>query len=105
MQTDPYSADRDSPPVAPGTEGGPLQEVILLSMSISNASIAAVISSFEQRSLRALLWVAADSPTARHKGGRGRDFPDFMYLVFEALISVYASARQVEAELTRWSGS
>ena len=42
---------------------------------------------------------------SREKGGRSRDFPDFMYLVFEALISVYASARQVEAELTRWSGS
>ncbi|HWD70987.1 MAG TPA: hypothetical protein VG779_00540 [Actinomycetota bacterium] len=37
---------------------------------------------------------------SREKGGRGRDFPDFMYLVFEALISVYASARQVEAELS-----
>ena len=36
---------------------------------------------------------------AREKGGRGRDYPDFMYLVYEALISVYASARQVEAEL------
>src|SRR5207302_3823743 len=36
----------------------------------------------------------------REKGGRGRDFPDFMYLVFEALISVYSSARQVEAELS-----
>jgi hypothetical protein len=32
-------------------------------------------------------------------GGRQRDFPAFMYLVFEALISVYGSARQVEAEL------
>ncbi len=30
------------------------------------------------------------------KGGRGRDYPDFMYLAYEALISVYASARQVE---------
>src|SRR2546422_8339028 len=36
----------------------------------------------------------------REKGGRGRDYPDFMYLVFEALISVYSSARQVEAELS-----
>jgi uncharacterized protein YndB with AHSA1/START domain len=33
------------------------------------------------------------------KGGRSRDYPDFMYLAYEALISVYASARQVEAEL------
>ena len=37
---------------------------------------------------------------SKEKGGRGRDYPDFMYLVFEALISVYASARQVEAELS-----
>src|SRR2546429_9327629 len=36
----------------------------------------------------------------REKGGRGRDYRDFMYLVFEALISVYSSARQVEAELS-----
>ncbi len=37
---------------------------------------------------------------SREKGGRGRDYPDFMYLVFEALISVYASARQVEVGLS-----
>ncbi|HLI56332.1 MAG TPA: hypothetical protein VKY26_04770 [Actinomycetota bacterium] len=36
---------------------------------------------------------------SREKGGRSRDYPDFMYLAYEALISVYASARQVEAEL------
>ena len=28
---------------------------------------------------------------SREKGGRGRDFPDFMCLVFEALVSVYSS--------------
>ena len=33
------------------------------------------------------------------EGGRPRDYPDYMYLVYEALISVYGSARQVEAEL------
>jgi hypothetical protein len=32
-------------------------------------------------------------------GGRPRDYPAVMLLVFEALISVYGSARQVEAEL------
>ncbi len=37
---------------------------------------------------------------SREKGGRGRDYPDFMYLAYEALISVYTSARQVEAELS-----
>jgi len=34
------------------------------------------------------------------KGGRRRDLPDFMLFVYEALISVYRSARQVEAELS-----
>jgi hypothetical protein len=33
------------------------------------------------------------------EGGRPRSYPDYMYLVYEALISVYGSARQVEAEL------
>jgi hypothetical protein len=37
---------------------------------------------------------------SRETGGRGRDYPHFMYLVFEALISVYASARQVEVGLS-----
>lgn len=31
--------------------------------------------------------------------GRPRDFPDYMLFVFDALISVYGSARKVEAEL------
>src|SRR5215471_19288960 len=35
----------------------------------------------------------------RLRGGRPRLYPDFMWLVFEALISVYRSARAVEAEL------
>lgn len=34
------------------------------------------------------------------KGGRPRAYPDFMVLVYEALLSVYRSARQVEAELS-----
>ena len=33
------------------------------------------------------------------QGGRRRDYPPFMWLVFDALLSVYGSARQVEAEL------
>ncbi|MPZ68287.1 MAG: hypothetical protein GEU71_02015 [Actinobacteria bacterium] len=33
-------------------------------------------------------------------GGRRRQYPDFMLIVYEALISVYLSARQVEAELS-----
>ena len=33
------------------------------------------------------------------KGGRPRQYPRLMWLLFEALISVYGSARQVEAEL------
>lgn len=35
-----------------------------------------------------------------HRGGRKRDFPDYMLVVYEALISVYGSARQVEAEIS-----
>ena len=31
--------------------------------------------------------------------GRPRDYPDFMVIVYEALISVYGSARQVDAEI------
>jgi len=37
------------------------------------------------------------SPTS---GGRKRHYPDYMLLVYEALVSVYGSARQVEAELS-----
>src|SRR5207245_2073367 len=33
------------------------------------------------------------------RGGRPRHYPEFMFIVFEALLSVYGSARQVEAEL------
>jgi hypothetical protein len=35
-----------------------------------------------------------------HSGGRQRHYPDYMLLVYEALVSVYGSARQVEAELS-----
>lgn len=35
----------------------------------------------------------------RHHGGRPRHYPAFMVIVYEGLISVYGSARQVEAEL------
>ena len=48
----------------------------------------------------ALYELAALIPEPRQgEGGRPRDYPDYMYLVYEALISVYGSARQVEAEL------
>jgi hypothetical protein len=33
-------------------------------------------------------------------GGRRRHYPDYMLLVYEVLVSVYGSARQVEAELS-----
>ena len=36
----------------------------------------------------------------RHLGGRPRHYPDYMLLVYEALVSVYGSARQAEAELS-----
>ena len=35
----------------------------------------------------------------RTRGGRRRHYPVFMWIVYEALLSVYESARQVEAEL------
>ncbi len=33
------------------------------------------------------------------QGGRPRDYPTFMWLLYEALVTVYGSARRVEAEL------
>jgi hypothetical protein len=36
----------------------------------------------------------------RTRGGRRRRYPEYMWLIYEALISVYGSARQVEAELS-----
>lgn len=36
----------------------------------------------------------------RERGGRRRDYPDYMLLIYETLVSVYGSARQVEAELS-----
>src|SRR5437870_1898263 len=45
--------------------------------------------------------LAAVIPEPDHsRGGRPRQFPGFMFIVFEALLSVYGSARQVEAELS-----
>ena len=50
--------------------------------------------------------LAAVVPTPpRDRGGRPRHYPAFMIIVYEALISVFGSARQVEAELahpTMW---
>jgi hypothetical protein len=50
--------------------------------------------------------LAAVVPTPpRDHGGRPRHYPAFMIIVYEALISVFGSARQVEAELahpTMW---
>jgi hypothetical protein len=44
--------------------------------------------------------LSAQLPDAdRSRGGRPRHYPSYMLIVFEALISVYGSARQVEAEL------
>ena len=47
----------------------------------------------------ALYALAEAIPEQKAGGGRPRDYPPVMLLVFEALISVYGSARQVEAEL------
>lgn len=38
-------------------------------------------------------------PHIEGEAGRPRDFPDYFLFVFDALISVYGSARKVEAEL------
>lgn len=38
-------------------------------------------------------------PDQVRRGGRQRMYPAFMFVVYEALVSVYGSARQVEAEL------
>ena len=34
------------------------------------------------------------------RGGRRRQYPEHAWLIYEALISVYGSARQVDAELS-----
>src|SRR5215204_2497379 len=48
----------------------------------------------------ALYRLAEAIPRQDHpRGGRPRLYAEFMWLVFEALISVYRSARAVEAEL------
>jgi hypothetical protein len=48
----------------------------------------------------ALYALAECIPKGSHGGGRPRAYPDYMLLGYEALISVYGSARQVEAELS-----
>ncbi|MEZ5170675.1 MAG: hypothetical protein R3A49_08020 [Acidimicrobiia bacterium] len=63
--------------------------------------IEAILSNPEIYELGEL--VPAQDPSA---GGRRRTYPDFMLILYEALISVYGSARQVEAELAHpkvWS--
>jgi hypothetical protein len=48
----------------------------------------------------ALYELADEIPTSDlERGGRSRLYPDHMLLAYEALVSVYRSARQVEAEL------
>jgi hypothetical protein len=50
---------------------------------------------------RAIYEIAALVPdTDRTRGGRQRQYPTYAWLLFEALLSVYGSARQVEAELS-----
>jgi hypothetical protein len=48
----------------------------------------------------ALYELAEVLPSPRRTGGRPRLYPAFMWLAFDALVSVYGSARQVEAELS-----
>jgi hypothetical protein len=42
--------------------------------------------------------IIPDTDTTR--GGRQRHYPTYMWIVYEALISVYGSARKVDAELS-----
>ncbi len=50
---------------------------------------------------RAIYELAALVPdTDRTRGGRTRHYPTYAWLLFETLLSVYGSARQVEAELS-----
>jgi hypothetical protein len=46
------------------------------------------------------LYELADLVPEADTGGRPRDYPTYMWLLYEALISVYGSARRVEAELS-----
>jgi hypothetical protein len=49
---------------------------------------------------------AAIPETDRSRGGRPRLYPPYMWILFDALLSVYGSARRVEAELSHpivWS--
>ena len=54
------------------------------------------------RGARRLRLERGDRDLSHHPGlpRRKRDFPDYMLIVDEALISVYGSARQVEAEIS-----
>ena len=50
---------------------------------------------------RAIYELASLIPETDHThGGRPRQYPAFAWLIFEALLSVHASARQVEGELS-----
>jgi hypothetical protein len=59
------------------------------------SAVARVEAIFRNPALYQLAEVLPASP-----GGRPRHYPVFMWLAFDALISVYGSARQVEAELS-----
>ena len=50
---------------------------------------------------RSAIFAAADAVPEQDRscGGRPRDFPPFMWLLYDALLSVYGSGRRVESEL------
>ena len=48
----------------------------------------------------AIYALAEAIPAPASSGGRPRSYPDYMLLVYDCLLSVYRSARQVEAELS-----
>jgi hypothetical protein len=68
-----------------------------VSQTIGVASLRRVEAIFANPALYAL---AERIPKPGGAGGRPRTYPDYMWLAFEALVSVYGSARQVEAELS-----
>src|SRR5437762_2678500 len=48
---------------------------------------------------KAIYELAELIPKNNRLGGRKREYPDFMMFAFDALISVYGSARKAEAEM------
>jgi hypothetical protein len=68
-----------------------------MSRPIDRASLEKVEAVISNPAIHELAEVVP--PPRREAGGRPRDYPNFMVFVYAALVSVFRSARQVEAEL------